>query len=61
MVEQADLGRHHHPAFVTLDARLERVHGEVVDAQSLELERDPFLHFVVQEWHARPFGQSHPP
>jgi hypothetical protein len=59
VVEQADLGRDHHAALVTLGSRLEGVDRQVFHAKALKLERDPFLHLVVQERHARPFGQSH--
>jgi hypothetical protein len=60
VVEQADLGGHHHAALVALLARLQGVHGQVLDAEAGELNRDPFLDLVVQERHSRPFGQSHP-
>ena len=60
VIEQPDLRGHHHAALIALGARLEGIHRQILDAEALELERDPFLDFVVQERHARPFGQSHP-
>src|SRR5688572_23624664 len=60
MIEQPDLGGDHDPALVTLLSRLEGVDGQVLDAEALELERDPLLDLVVQERHPRPLGQSHP-
>ncbi len=59
MIEQPDLGGDHHPALVTLLAGLEGVDGEVLDAEALELERDPLLDLFVEERHSRPLGQSH--
>ena len=60
VIEKPDLGGDHHPALVTLGTGLERIDGEVLDAEALELKRDPFLDLFVQERHARPLGQSHP-
>jgi hypothetical protein len=59
VVQEPDLGGHHDAALIAFGAGLEGIDGQILDTQALQLQRDPFLHFIVQERHARPFGQSH--